>query len=313
MLVIPLHLGVLNLCPRGEPFISPVGVVETCSAKDQCPSDYWCHQVGFSSSGLCCPLPTRTVHSGSCPAAIPLLDRASSCRFDCRADDDCSFSEKCCYDGCGMHCKETTPSASGGDGEDKKQPVVKPGVCPYFDERQCSGKSPFNQCGSDEDCTGVQKCCSDGCTKKCLYPESNSACMQAKGALQMIGQSSGIQCRPDGSFEEVQCDADYCWCVNQFGVEVEGTRTSDDIAPNCRAPRKCPLPLCTHDISCKFGMKKDSNGCDTCECSSPCDGVICPDTSVCVPAPVECVAGPCPEVNVSTSIGKNSNSRCNGK
>ncbi|KIH57467.1 thyroglobulin type-1 repeat-containing domain protein, partial [Ancylostoma duodenale] len=43
-------------------------------------------------------------------------------------------------------------------------------------------------------------------------------------------------------------------------------------------------------------MKKDSNGCDTCDCSSPCDGVICPDTSVCVPAPVECIAGPCPEV-----------------
>ncbi|VDM80128.1 unnamed protein product [Strongylus vulgaris] len=120
--------------------------------------------------------------------------------------------------------------------------------------------------------------------------------MQAKGALQMIGQSSRIQCRPDGSFEEVQCDAEYCWCVNQFGVEMEGTRTSDDIAPNCRAPRKCSVPLCTHDISCKYGMRKDSNGCDTCECSSPCDGVVCPDDSICVPAPVECIAGPCPEV-----------------
>ncbi|KIH58475.1 WAP-type 'four-disulfide core [Ancylostoma duodenale] len=103
---------VLNLCPRGEPFISPVGVVETCSAKDQCPSDFWCHQVGFSSAGLCCPLPTRTVHSGSCPAATPLLDRASVCRFDCRADDDCSFSEKCCYDGCGMHCKGKQATAN---------------------------------------------------------------------------------------------------------------------------------------------------------------------------------------------------------
>ncbi|VDK50084.1 unnamed protein product [Cylicostephanus goldi] len=120
--------------------------------------------------------------------------------------------------------------------------------------------------------------------------------MQAKAALQMIGQSSRIQCRPDGSFEEVQCDSDYCWCVNQFGVEMEGTRTSDDIAPNCRAPRKCTVPLCTHDISCKYGMRKDSNGCDTCECSSPCDGVVCPDDSVCVPAPVDCLAGPCPEV-----------------
>ncbi|KAK6751801.1 hypothetical protein RB195_003304 [Necator americanus] len=287
---------VLNLCPRGEPHISPVGVVETCSADDQCPSNFWCHQVGFSSSGICCPSPSRHVHNGICPAVAPLLDRAGVCRFDCRADDDCAGTEKCCYDGCGMRCKEVFVSGMVETGEGRKQELVKPGVCPYFDERQCRDHSQVNQCGSDEDCAGVQKCCSDGCTKKCLYPENNSACMQAKAALQMIGQATRIQCRPDGSFEEVQCDSDYCWCVNQYGVEVEGTRISDDIAPNCRSPRKCPIPLCTHDIFCKFGLRKDSNGCDKCECSSPCDGVVCPDTSVCVPAPVECVAGPCPEV-----------------
>ncbi|KHJ87891.1 WAP-type 'four-disulfide core [Oesophagostomum dentatum] len=320
---------VLNLCPRGEPFISSVGVVETCSARDQCPAEHWCHQVGFSSSGLCCPSPAALIHSGVCPAATPLLDRIGSCRFDCRADEDCLINEKCCYDGCGMQCKgqysnhilqllhsevfmfsdlfsdtETSPLSSLGGNEDKKPEVIKPGACPYFDERQCSVQLRVNQCGSDEDCLGVQKCCSDGCAKKCLYPENNSACMQAKAALQMIGQSSKIQCRPDGSFEEIQCDADYCWCVNQYGVEVEGTRTSDDIAPNCLAPRKCAIPLCTHDISCKFGMKKDSNGCDTCECSSPCDGVICPDTSVCVPSPVECIEGPCSEYSDFNSTSK---------
>lgn len=43
-------LGVLNLCPRGEPFVSQVGVVETCSSEDQCPSGHWCHQVGFQTT-----------------------------------------------------------------------------------------------------------------------------------------------------------------------------------------------------------------------------------------------------------------------
>ena len=30
-----------------------------------------------------------------------------------------------------------------------------------------------------------------------------------------------------GDYEEIQCygDSGYCWCVNQFGEEVEGTRT----------------------------------------------------------------------------------------
>ncbi|KAK6054295.1 WAP-type 'four-disulfide core [Cooperia oncophora] len=279
---IPNCAGVLNLCPRGEPFISQVGVVETCNSNDQCPSGHWCNQMGFSSSGLCCALPTRAAHSGVCPPTTPLLHNLTVCGFDCRSDGDCQTTEKCCYDGCGLRCKAMTSDVTES-GEVTKTELVKPGQCPYFDERSCEDRLHLNQCGSDVECAGVQKCCSDGCTKKCLYPENASACVQAKSALQMIGQSERIQCRPDGSFEEVQCDSENCWCVNQLGAEVEGTRSSENIPPNCK-------------VSCKYGRKKDSNGCDTCECSSPCDGVVCPDTSICVPMPVECISGPCPEV-----------------
>ncbi|PIO72370.1 WAP-type 'four-disulfide core [Teladorsagia circumcincta] len=248
---------VLNLCPRGEPFISQVGVVETCNSDEQCPSGHWCNQVGFSSTGLCCAMPAKAVHSGTCPPTAPLLHNLSVCGFECRSDDDCQITEKCCYDGCGLHCKAMTSDVSKS-GEETKAELVKPGQCPYFDERSCEQPSQVNQCGTDDECAGVQKCCSDGCTKKCLYPENASACVQAKSALQMIGQSDRIQCRP--------------------------------------APRKCFIPLCTIKLECKYGMKKDSNGCDTCECSSPCDGVVCPDTSICVPMPVECISSTCPEV-----------------
>uniref|UniRef100_A0A0K0DLK1 Thyroglobulin type-1 domain-containing protein n=1 Tax=Angiostrongylus cantonensis TaxID=6313 RepID=A0A0K0DLK1_ANGCA len=233
---------ILNLCPHGDPFVSQLGVVETCNSNEQCPPGHWCHQIGFSSSGLCCPSPLRLMHIGTCPLSLPQLDQVSDCRFDCRADDDCNIGEKCCYDGCGLRCK---------------------GTLSITDHK--------NRCSWDSECDGVQKCCSDGCGLKCLHPEENSVCLHMKAALQMIGQAARIQCRADGSFEEIQCDADYCWCVNESGLEVEGTRSSEDTLPNCRAPRKCQIPSCTHDISCKFGMKKDSNGCDTCECSSPCD------------------------------------------
>ncbi|VDL73465.1 unnamed protein product [Nippostrongylus brasiliensis] len=62
------------------------------------------------------------------------------------------------------------------------------------------------------------------------------------------------------------------------------------------APRKCPLPQCDHDVHCKFGLKKNTDGCDTCDCSSPCDGVVCPKNSMCVPMPVDCLSEQCPEV-----------------
>ncbi|WKY07401.1 hypothetical protein Q1695_007110 [Nippostrongylus brasiliensis] len=286
---------VLNLCPRGEPFISKIGVVETCNSNDECPAGHWCHQVGFSSTGMCCPSPVHAIHSGTCPSTPLVLDNVITCRFDCRSDGDCRDTEKCCYDGCGLRCRVLSTSKIGS-GEGVEAELMKPGTCPFFDERRCGERSPLNQCNSDDECAGVQKCCSDGCSKKCLYPESASACIQTKSALQMIGQPSKIHCRPDGSFEEVQCDDEFCWCVTQRGSEVEGTRTTGETVPNCRAPRKCPLPQCDHDVHCKFGLKKNTDGCDTCDCSSPCDGVVCPKNSMCVPMPVDCLSEQCPEV-----------------
>ncbi|KAJ1372142.1 hypothetical protein KIN20_034221 [Parelaphostrongylus tenuis] len=290
--LLPISSSVSNPCPHGEPFVSPAAVVETCSSNDQCPSGHWCHQVGFSTSGLCCPSPARLIHVGTCPLILPQLNRLSDCRFDCRADDECNINEKCCYDGCGLRCKEIRMigGTSGGRNGMSKPEVSKPGVCPFFGEKTCT--KPI----SDDECDGLQKCCLVGCEMKCLYPKNNSVCLHMRAALQMIGQAARIQCRPDGAFEEIQCDANHCWCVNKFGLEVEGTRSSEDIPPNCRAPRRCQIPSCAHDISCKFGMKKDSNGCDTCECGSPCDRVVCPGISICVPMPVACEVGPCPEV-----------------
>ncbi|VDO25270.1 unnamed protein product, partial [Haemonchus placei] len=228
---------VLNLCPRGEPFISQVGVVETCNSNDQCPPRHWCHQVGFSSTGLCCALPARAVHAGRCPPTAPLLHNLTVCGFSCRSDGDCQNTEKCCYDGCGLHCKDLSSPSSANSTSlfDECSPII-----PIFsgpEENPCYK----NQCTSDDECVGVQKCCSDGCSKKCLYPENGSACVQAKSALQMIGQSERIQCRPDGSFEEVQCDSEFCWCVNDLGVEVEGTRSSENIPPNCKTPLAKPI------------------------------------------------------------------------
>ncbi|KAK7893402.1 hypothetical protein WMY93_022554 [Mugilogobius chulae] len=43
------------------------------------------------------------------------------------------------------------------------------------------------------------------------------------------------QCEPDGQFSPVQCygETTYCWCVDQDGREVPGTRSHDVVKPAC--------------------------------------------------------------------------------
>ncbi|XP_029371683.1 nidogen-2 isoform X3 [Echeneis naucrates] len=56
------------------------------------------------------------------------------------------------------------------------------------------------------------------------------------------------QCGPDGQFSPVQCygETTYCWCVDQDGREVPGTRSHDVVKPAClpsvAPPTVRPLP-----------------------------------------------------------------------
>ncbi|KAM9835807.1 nidogen-2 [Aulostomus maculatus] len=56
------------------------------------------------------------------------------------------------------------------------------------------------------------------------------------------------QCEPDGHFSPVQCygETTYCWCVDQDGREVPGTRSHDVVKPAClpsvAPPTIRPLP-----------------------------------------------------------------------
>ncbi|XP_070786559.1 nidogen-2 [Enoplosus armatus] len=56
------------------------------------------------------------------------------------------------------------------------------------------------------------------------------------------------QCEPDGQFSPVQCygETTYCWCVDQDGREVSGTRSHDVVKPAClpsvAPPTVRPLP-----------------------------------------------------------------------
>ena len=45
-------------------------------------------------------------------------------------------------------------------------------------------------------------------------------------------------CKVNGDYEEIQCHGStgFCWCVDKFGNELEGTRTRGEL--NCSHPGK---------------------------------------------------------------------------
>lgn len=106
----------------------------------------------------------------------------------------------------------------------------------------------------------------------------------------------------DGGYEMVQCHhtAGYCWCVDEGGAELPGTRTKKPDQPKCQSkfifycmdlstfrnesniilnsisePAECPLIKC--DKNCEHGYVLDNNGCNTCECRDPCADMKCPN------------------------------------
>ena len=99
-----------------------------------------------------------------------------------------------------------------------------------------------DNCGSDSDCVNDEKCCSNNCgAQTCMtgiQPVPLCPAIRSQSeAMGLLGRFSP-ECQSDGSFEEVQCQENYCWCVDV----VTGQPASDGI-PGRR-------PQC-EDLKCK--------------------------------------------------------------
>ena len=55
----------------------------------------------------------------------------------------------------------------------------------------------------------------------------------------VVPKRSGAKCKANGEYEEIQCDdnSKECWCVDQNGYEVAGTRTTGTL--NCPEIGNC--------------------------------------------------------------------------
>eukprot|EP00918_Siedleckia_nematoides_P036951 GHVU01080216.1.p1 GENE.GHVU01080216.1~~GHVU01080216.1.p1 ORF type:complete len:469 (-),score=72.88 GHVU01080216.1:1525-2931(-) len=68
----------------------------------------------------------------------------------------------------------------------------------------------------------------------------------------------------------------------------------EEMFPDPGPPEGCPMePMCA--TRCKYGLKKDDKGCDTCECNpSPCEGFQCEGNTVCIVSYMDCMMdAPC--------------------
>lgn len=106
-------------------------------------------------------------------------------------------------------------------------------------------------------------------------------------------------CRPDGSFNDTQCEAGACWCVDSFGSEIPQTRTKGAMpSPACLEVRESLTCLdLTCRLGCEFGFTLSAETrCPLCECRDPCAEAKCGPDAECHVVDVACDAEYCPPV-----------------
>ncbi|KAE8740442.1 hypothetical protein FOCC_FOCC014036 [Frankliniella occidentalis] len=106
-------------------------------------------------------------------------------------------------------------------------------------------------------------------------------------------------CRPDGSFNDTQCAAGECWCVDSFGTEIPQSRIAGPApSPACSALRESLDCLdLTCRLGCEFGFTlSPDTRCPLCECRDPCAEAKCGPNAECHVVEVACDAEYCPPV-----------------
>ncbi|XP_066152915.1 uncharacterized protein [Euwallacea fornicatus] len=172
--------------------------------------------------------------------------------------------------------------------------------CPMLTE------CPFRaeQCQDDEDCPPDAVCCKSPCGKVCTK-QLFTGCQTLRMAASRRAKSLGVEpkqvrmprCNKQGGFERVQCDNEIvssCWCVDETGFELPGTRAPAAALVNCTAPKPCADATCR--MFCPHGFALTKEGCPMCRCRDPCDDVNCPNALECHLEELACADPPCPPV-----------------
>jgi len=200
------------------------------------------------------------------------------CRI-AKCDHDGSFSSLQCFQG---HCSCFTPDGNEIEGsgftswgdikscECKVQQSINKANCGgdgcfetkceadgSFSPLQCLGSKCWcvNAVGKELSVTGDRnlECDQKNCIKR--QKEDERVCDGRLGCFK-------TQCEDDGSFKPVQCWESVCWCVDDYGNAIKGTKVTSDF-PNCgcvrqqiRDKQKCMSPKSFENYS-KLNYEKD--------------------------------------------------------
>jgi hypothetical protein len=181
---------------------------------------------------------------------------------------------------------------------------TKPGSCPYvpIGIEACiepTNVTETNQCTTDSQCPGIQKCCKPACLAlRCVNPVSPCVCPYVNPAVKCfaagaIGCNSTYDC-----FKGQHCCATDCGgsaCIQETTAQ----------APSTQCPATNPLIKCAEPSPSRWGCRKDQQ----CKkkkgqkcCMTNCQGKQC----------VQAVkVGNCPSVNILGAT-RNSNATCSG-
>lgn len=106
------------------------------------------------------------------------------------------------------------------------------------------------------------------------------------------------KCDNEGNYAPSQCFDGDCWCVDNFGTELPGTRGRGNSTQDCESIRKNSDCL---DLTCRMGcdygfVLNEETGCPTCQCRDPCSNVECSENENCQLVEVSCKDHYCPPV-----------------
>jgi outer membrane protein OmpA-like peptidoglycan-associated protein len=233
-----------------------------CSADADCLPDDFCNGVTkhcaqrLPSGG---PLPSDTVHDGTCPASA-LTAVCTSGR--------CSIETNRCVSPNGASCESNNQCASGTCGSNQRCGLaIGDGACqPGSDPRCQSGV-----CDTDNVCVSVAECDEDN---DCAVDETGTFCTQSECVPKLpVGAAIPGDTHPEG------CTAQNAAVVCQTGHCNE---TSDTCAAarsgSCAVPAQCETNVCGSNGQC--GLPNGAGPCSAVSAGVVCQSGVCGTNSL---------------------------------